>query len=158
MRRSRAALLAISAGLTLGPSFGAAEAATLIECRGTVTILSQSNVEVAHRGQLTVTEFDYTARDTVCLADGSVVDGVQTGHLQLRLGSDGSGTMRFVSTLIYRDGRLLGVGHGWIDQGGTARGVVVASGAGAFAGVTAVGTFRSTSPITFQNTVWYLFP
>lgn len=155
-KSARIVLAAIAMFLGLG--VGRAGAAPPVECQGTVTLLSQSNIEVTALGSRTITEFDYTANHTLCLRDGTVVDATQTGHLKLNQRVDGTGTVTFRSVVAHDAGTFRGDGTGQIDADGVISGRArVHSGTGSLAGTTGHGWFRSTGPGTFEDVIWYSF-
>jgi len=158
MFKTHATLLG-AVGLMVGPMAERAAAAPPAPCPGEVTLVSQSNVEVSVYGSRIVTEFDFTAVHTLCLRDGTVIDDAgQVGHLWMTQQEDGSGIVKFSSTVSHDGGQLSGNGAGQMDANGVISGRVwVNGGTGPLAGTTGHGWFRSTSPVTFEDVVWYSF-
>lgn len=150
---------AASAVLLVAASSATAASVTKVDCSGSVTLDSISNLSVRQAGSETFTSFDFGGRHDLCLADGSSVEAAISGHLDQRSGSDGSVSIRFQEILSYGDGTIgfagdaAGNAAGWHSEVQT-----VGAGTGILAGLEAHGSFYPTgSPVVLTDQITYLY-
>lgn len=136
----------------------AAHAAAPITCNGVGAFTSIADVQIRQAGPQTFESFDYTGTHELCLADGSHVTGAIAGHLDERVAPDGDLSLHFSETLSYGGGTLRYSGEASLT-GGRWEGHVqtVGEGTGALAGITGHGTFAPTGPVTFTDSIDYVY-
>lgn len=151
-------LLASISMLALTAATPAAAAPTACTGGGVVFPVSAPEIRVA--GGTTFVEFDFAGEHPLCLADGSRVQGLVSGHLWQTTHADGSGSLRFIESLSWGGGELDYSGNATFNASGW-RGHVrtVGSGTGPLVGIHGQGTFSPIDPLTgtFTDEIFYVY-